>query len=131
MTAETSQIADENGLERVTVSFARVGDYRVQSNEGRSFAFTVVPEYGTHWLAEGMTTTVRVYCADCAGNEECLTSVLTEDVRGLLVGTTLVDTSDQSAFMLLCRNVTIRGNWQSPMVKAICLSLCMVRDARP
>ena len=38
-------LADENGLEKVTVSFARVGDNSVQSNEGLLFAFAVTPEY--------------------------------------------------------------------------------------
>ena len=123
-------LADESGLEKVTVSLARVGDNSVQSNEGRLFAFTVTPEYGAQWLAADMKTTVRVCCADDAGNDEWLPSVLIEDVRGLLVGTTLVDTSDQSAFRLLCWNVTIRGNWQSPIVKATSLSLCTVRHER-
>ena len=49
---------------------------------------------------------------------------------GLLAGITLMDTSDQSAFILPCRNVPIRGSWQSTIVKATSPSLCTVRDER-
>ena len=123
-------LADESGLEKVTVSFAWYVDYSVQKDEGRLLVFTFTTEYEVHWLAADMKTTVRVCCADDAGNDERLTSALTEVVRGLLAGFTLADTSDQSALMLPCRNVTIRGNWQSPMVKATSLSLCTVRHER-
>ena len=44
-------LADESRLKKATVSFAGVGDYSVQSNEGRLFASTVTPGYGAHWLA--------------------------------------------------------------------------------
>ena len=124
-------LADENGLEKVTVSFAWYGDYSVQKNEGRLLVFTFTTEYEVHWLVAGMKTAVRVCCADDAGNDERLTSALTEVVRGLLAGFTLVDTSDQSASMLPCRNVTIRSNSQSPIVKATSLNLCTDRHERP
>ena len=91
LTADTSGIADEDGLASVSYSYQWVAD---DTNiQGATDA--------TYTLAEddeGKTLTVEVSFTDDGGNEESLTSVATGEVApeagpGPLTGFTLVDTS--------------------------------------
>ena len=89
LTADTSGIADEDGLSTVSYSYQWMAD---DTNiQGATDA--------TYTLAEddeGKTITVEVSFTDDGGNEESLTSVATVEVApeaGPLTGFTLVDTS--------------------------------------
>ena len=76
LTADTSGIADEDGLDNVTFSYQwMAGDANIQDATGSSYTLTDEDE--------GMTITVRVSFTDDANNEESLTSAATDAVADL------------------------------------------------
>ena len=91
LTADTSGIADEDGLTSVSYSYQWVAD-------GTNIQGATDATYTLTEDEEGKTLTVEVSFTDDGGNEESLTSVATGEVApeagpGPLTGFTLVDTS--------------------------------------
>ena len=106
LTAETSGIADDDGLENVSYSYLWIRndgttDSGIQGATGSTYTLTSDDE--------GKTIKVRVFFTDDASNAETLTSDATAVVAAAdtLVGFTLVDTSDQSEMATLTDGAAI------------------------
>ena len=106
LTAETSGIADDDGLENASYSYQWIRndgttDSGIQGATGSTYTLTSDDE--------GKTIKVRVFFTDDASNAETLTSDATAVVAAAdtLVGFTLVDTSDQSEMATLTDGAAI------------------------
>ena len=105
LTAETSGIADDDGLENVSYSYLWIRndgttDSGIQGATGSAYTLTSDDE--------GKTIKVRVFFTDDASNAETLTSDATAVVAAnTLMGFTLVDTSDQSEIATLTDGAAI------------------------